>query len=131
MHLSAVLITGRGGRWYGNELYYPLTKLRCIVPNMQLRWYHRQEGGLVCGGGDKPQQVTCEKWDPSSGTWNQSHTLGDRRLAHVSWATASGVYLIGGWHTMGTSLKVKYDGSVEQGFLLKYPLRFIHMFTSN
>ena len=93
---------------------------------MRHRWDHSQEGGLACGGGKKPEQVTCEKWDPASGTWNQSHTLKERRSTHVSWATASGVYLIGGWGSWLTSEKVKYDGSVEQGFLLNLPIRFIY-----
>jgi len=38
----------------------------------------------------------------------------------VSWATASGVYLIGGWDNLRSSEKVKLDGSVEEGFSLKY-----------
>ena len=44
------------------------------------------------------------------------------RYQHVSWATASALYLIGG-HYYGngyTSELVKVDGSVEEGFKLKY-----------
>ena len=41
------------------------------------------------------------------------------RSDHVSWATASGVYLIGDGNHRKTEL-VKEDGSVEEGFKLKY-----------
>ena len=46
------------------------------------------------------------------------------RYDHVSWATGSGVYLMGGYSGPRTSEKVKEDGSVEDGFVLKYELRF-------
>ena len=49
-----------------------------------------------------------------------NHTLRKGRYAHVSWATASGVYLIGGSYSKRTSEKEKLDGSVEEGFSLKY-----------
>ena len=41
----------------------------------------------------------------------------------MSWATASGVYLMGGTYSQWTSELVKEDGSVEKGFLLKYETR--------
>ena len=43
-----------------------------------------------------------------------------RRYAHVSWATASGVYLMGGYYSEMTSELVKEDGSVKEVFQLKY-----------
>ena len=71
----------------------------------------------MCGGPDDTYN-TCVKWSPDSGTWNQSHTLRQKRSGHMSWETASGVYLIGGFDSERTSEKVKYDGSVEEGFSL-------------
>ena len=38
----------------------------------------------------------------------------------MSWSTAQGVFLIGGWYSGKTSELVKEDGSVEEGFALKY-----------
>ena len=71
--------------------------------------------------------TSCVKWSPASGTWNQSHTLKQRRFNHVSWATASGAYLIGGRDSpsLRTSEKVKLDGSVEEGFSLKYDTWYV------
>ena len=60
-----------------------------------------------------------------------SHTLRQQRYAHVSWATASGVYLIGGALSLRTSEKVKVDGSVEDSFGLKYDTRYTLHFIIN
>ena len=49
-----------------------------------------------------------------------SHNLTQKRSDHVSWSTAEGVFLIGGRHSGKTSELVKEDGSVEEGFALKY-----------
>ena len=72
---------------------------------------------------------TCVKWNPASGTWKQSHKLREKRLGHVSWATSSGVYLLGGSSSAKrTSEKVNEDGSVEESFSLKYDARYKSLF---
>ena len=43
-----------------------------------------------------------------------------KRFGHVSWLTKSGIYLIGGGYFKKTSELIKQDGTVEQGFALKY-----------
>ena len=73
--------------------------------------------------------TTCVKWSPASGTWVQSHTLRQRRWGHVSWATDSGVYLIGGQISSKTSEKVMLNGSVVESFGLKYDTRLHFAFT--
>ena len=92
-----------------------------------MRYYHSQDGELACGGGGPSTSTpnTCVKWNPASGTWRKSHTLQGKfgRYGHVSWATASGVYLIGGFFSGRTSEKVKEDRSIEDGFGLKYTTR--------
>ena len=42
----------------------------------------------------------------------------------MSWVTASGVYLMGGYFSPKTSEVVKEDGSVEEGFDLKYETEY-------
>ena len=126
MFVSAVLITGAfiSAKRRTAEIYNPLTNTSCSLPQLpEYRDWHTQEGDLACGGGGSTQ-TTCVKWSPASGTWNQSHTLRERRSDHKSWATASGVYLIRGYGGgKRTSEKVKDDGSVEEGFGLKYDTR--------
>ena len=123
MFVSAVLITGSASSSNRRtaEIYNPLTKASCSLPQLpDDRYWHTQEGDLACGGeGSQSSGTTCVKWSPVSGTWTKSHTLRQERYAHVSWATTSGVYLIGGPNSEGTSEKVK-DGSVADGFGLKY-----------
>ena len=85
-----------------------------------MRGYHSQDGGLACGGGDSSgTETSCDRW--TAGTWTRtSHTLRVGIVGHVSWSTAEGVFLIGGVYSRMTSELVKEDGSVEEGFALKY-----------
>ena len=124
-----VLITGGFNGSYDNgshlnsaEIFNPVTNTSCSLPQLpEARYFHSQDGGLVCGGGNSTSnQRTCVKWSPASGTWTLSHILRQQRRDHMSWVTASGVYLIGGEDSMRTSEKVKLDGSDEEGFVLKY-----------
>ena len=125
---SAVLITG-GFNTGSAELYNPFTNTSCLLPQLpEGRGSHCQEGNLACGGGSysSSTQHTCVKWNPASGTWMQSHNIsGGHFNSHVSWATSSGVYLIGGTYGSKTSTKVQSDGSVEEGFGLKHYTRFL------
>ena len=123
------MITGGWGDGDGNgrlrsaEIFNPVKKTSCSLPQLpEAKLTHSEDGGLSCGGNSATHttETTCVRWSPSAGTWNQSHTLRQRRQHHVSWATASGVYLIGGWDNLRSSEKVKLDGSVEEGFSLKY-----------
>ena len=66
--------------------------------------------------------TTCDQW--SEGSWTRSASLRERRRSHVSWATASGLYLIGGGYSGNTSELVKEDGSVEEGFKLKHTTEY-------
>ena len=126
--ISAVLIIGDGaGSRRSAEIYNPLTNTSCSLPQFpEDRYRHSQDGDLACGGGGTNRtRTSCIKWSPASGTWTKSHTLRQSRFGHGSWATASGVYLIGGWYSKKTSEKVKSDGTVEDGFVLKYDTRLL------
>ena len=127
LFVSVVLITGGSDSpiiGKSGEIYNSRTNKVCSLPQLpEARDYHTQDGDLACGGFIYEAYTTCVKWSPVSGTWNKSHTLEDKRLGHVSWATASGVYLIGGTINPTTTQKMKKDGSVEKGFDLKYKTR--------
>ena len=107
-------------------MFLPSSNTTCTLPDLpEGRGYHSQAGGLACGGGywtpdDAP--TSCDRW--TAGTWTRtSHNLRKQRGGHVSWSTSEGVYLIGGKYSGMTSELVKEDGSVEEGFSLKYETR--------
>ena len=120
-----VLITGGWNR-KSVEIYLPDSYTRCSLPNLPAaRYTHTQDGELACGGGcSRCSSVTgtCVKWSSESGSWTKSHTLRQRRYLHVSWATVDGVYLMGGMYSKKTTELVKEDGTVEDGFSLKYDI---------
>ena len=117
--MSVVLITG-GAERKSSEIYNPVTKASCSLPQFsEVRAGHTQNGELACGGG----KSNCVKWSPASGAWTQSHTLREARVSHLSWKTTSGVYLLGGYNTRLTSEKINMDGSVVESFNLKYETR--------
>ena len=120
----AILITG-GYKWgssYMNtaEIYLPSNNTSCKLPELPKgRSWHTQDGPWACGGGEyNSTQRTCDKW--GQGSWTRSHSLSVERYGHVSWATSSGVYLMGGENSGTTSELVKEDGTVDDGFPLIY-----------
>ena len=112
------------------EIYLPSTKTFCSLPDLpEWRVIHTQDGPWACGGLGNPQRrfpeadtsTSCAKWN--EGSWISEYSKWDGyrlRIGHVSWATSSGLYLMGGMGNMETSELVKEDGSVEEGFKLQY-----------
>ena len=131
MYFSAILITGgyNGDYLKSAEMFLPSSNTTCSLPQLpEGRYDHTQDGGpgLACGGPFSSTWNSCDRW--IVGTWTRtSHTLREKRGDHLSWSTAEGVFLIGGWDSLGwdgmTSELVKEDGSVEEGFALKYNTR--------
>ena len=125
--ITSVLISGgyNGKNLQSVEIYNPVTSSICSLPQLpEDRGAHTQDGNLACGGwGPADRLNNCVKWSSESGTWTQSHDLLQSRTAHVSWATEDGVYLMGGRSSTKTTELVKEDGSVEDGFSLKYKIR--------
>ena len=115
----AILITG-GYRLKSVEIYLPSNNTICSLPELpkgRRKVDHTQDGPLACGG-----EGSWKTWDLwSQGHWTrQPFSLRKVRFNHVSWATSSGVYLMGGMvNGLNTEL-VKKDGTVEKGFPLKY-----------
>ena len=121
MKYLAVLITGgytNEGWLRSAEIYLPAANTGCSLPDLPAPLSGQtQEGNLACGGSGINYNE-CIKWE--NGSWNKSHSLRGIRFGHASWATASGVHIIGGRALATTSELVKDDGSVEESFKLKY-----------
>ena len=89
--------------------------------------FHTQDGSLLCGGYYGSHDKFCSAWNSDSGIWNWKFiSLPRIRLGHTSWTPQSGVgtYLMGGESSYrDTTDLVKPDGTVQQGFNLKYDTR--------
>ena len=100
------------------DVYYKVMKTMILM--------FPQNGKYKCGGahqGNDETTNTCVQWNPQSGTWTKSHDLIQPRQIHVTWVTASGVYLIGGWNSPTTTEIINDGGQVREGFSLKYMTR--------
>ena len=124
----AILITGgfggEGDSLRSAEIYLPSDNTSCTLPELpKRRGGQTQDGPWICGGYPRTRTPnTCDKW--SQGNWtSQSLNLREDRVGHLSWATASGLYLLGGKYSRKTSELVKENGTVEKGFPLKYDIR--------
>ena len=121
---SGVLISGgyNRGNLKSAEMYIPESRTTCSLPELpEYKYTHTQEGPLACGG--YRGYRSCVKWSSDFGNWTHSHTLRTYRYDHVSWKTEDGIYLIGGASSSTTTELVKEDGSVQDGFSLKYSTR--------
>ena len=125
-YLLGVLITGGDNylttAYVTAEIYLPDSNTSCTLPDIPNgRTEHSQDGDLGCGGYNKIGEHLQNCFKLSNGVWTQTHNLRMKRPGdHVTWDTASGLYLMGGWISEKTSELVKKDGSVEEGFNLKY-----------
>ena len=127
LYIVGVLITGGivlGFESKTAEVYLPASNTSCYLPELpEVRSFHTQDDELVCGGNRRNSTTSCIKL--AKGVWTKSHNLRMERIYHVSWKTASGLYLIGGVYFMASSSTelLKEDGSVEEGFALIHSLR--------
>ena len=125
---KAILITGGEGGFGASqsaEIYNPVTKYSCILPQLpNERKGHTQDGPLLCGTSSINIGKTCLTWNSESGTWPQSHNLYARKYGHVSWAPESGhgIYLLGGEIDLSNPRQTEtiyLNGTVTNGIDLK------------
>ena len=125
-----VLITGgygtAGGYYKTAQIYVPQSKQFCSLPDLNnAKALHTQDGFLNCGGWQTSNLQRC--WNLAPGT-NPSISQGKECIMYSqSWTPQSGVgtYLIGGSTNGKTTDLVKTDGTVMQGFNLKYDTRYL------
>ena len=130
LHIGVLITGGYGtaGYYKTAQVYVPQSKQFCSLPDLNnAKALHTQDGFLNCGGWQTSNLQRCSKWDLESGTWNQSINLPRKRMYSQSWTPQSGVgtYLIGGSTNGKTTDLVKTDGTVMQGFNLKYDTRYL------
>ena len=125
--LDVFLIVGGNGAdaaMRSSELWYhdDTTYTSCNLPPLPERRYHGTLNGFkyCCGGENNATWTSCTEFDRplSLGSWSTSNAYLPARWYDVSWATANGIYLMGGESNNGqwtldqaqTTTLVKSDG---------------------
>ena len=109
-NISVILVSGGdpgASTAYLAELLYTNGTQLCSLPNLPqgyIRSRHSQTGLTCCGGTDYAGYTTCHTLS-SNGSWEQSHSLSQRRRWHSSWASPQGTMLIGGGFS-GTTTEI-------------------------
>jgi len=135
-----------GGAYYDGDFlpspagfYNPITNEYCNIPQMnQPRYASTTTNFIVCGGydfidydyyydystysyGSNNAPYSCEKFDPSTGTWGPYCWSWEYefpgRSAHVAWMSSIGLFLIGGYESMDTSMLISNDCSITEGLI--------------
>ena len=72
----------------------------CLLPRLPApgRQRHTQSSLTACGGSGA--RTSCLTFD---GEWEQSHSLSEERLKHVSWQSPAGILLMGGGSSSTTT----------------------------
>ena len=119
-----MLITGGTGAWgteQSAEIHHPGRDTPCVLPDLpDRRYYHTQDGSLVCGG--YYTRRSCRRWNADTGTWDLvTESLTEKRHYHSSWTPADGsvTYLMGGYSEQ-TSEAIDQDNVVTSSFPLKH-----------
>merc|ERR1711988_1430978 len=129
---ALIISGGRPDDSVGNsvEAYIPSTGQHCQLPDLpgDPRLYHTMEEMTVCGGSFISTTKYCLTL--IDGTWQTTTTLLNSRFHHSSWASPSGVILLGGSYSYSyrqprdrdTSERIQEDGTSVSGFPLEYHL---------
>ena len=123
---EGIIITGGGGGSAGITSVEVLLRndTLCTLPPLpEGRSRHSQSGLTACGGkGHGSPALTCTTL--SNGAWTTSHNLDPARRNHISWNSPSGLMLLGGGYSKGTtSLLSSSSSSVSDQFELPYDTR--------
>ena len=141
--LQAMIISGGVGQNRGVEVISPSGNVSCSLPNLPGagRRDHTQDKGLICGGYFANGQnyipvvsnvsrvsytclnLTSAGWVYTSHLLTTYLLLNRGRWRHSSWAVDDGIILMGGYgyFPVNTTELVKFDGTSEETFGLKYP----------
>jgi len=115
------------------EVFVPSTGQHCRLPSLPggSRADHSINENIVCGGGPYNSDPNYTGHDEtrsscvtlaSDGTWLETTRLLEQRYHHSSWASPSGLILLGGRGSKRTTEKIQEDGTSSYSFELKYDL---------
>ena len=119
---SGLLITGGVNDYndhetpYTAEVWLPGDR-SCMLPRLPHpgRTSHTQSSFTACGGWET--RTSCDTFD---GEWEQSHSLSEGRLRHVSWQSPAGILLMGPYSSTITELLSTTTDTTTANFSLPY-----------
>ena len=155
-----MMVTGGFKTYYSVELVYSTGVHLCFLTSLpSTRRLHTQTGVEICGGGSSyAARTSCITFKGVNktprntinasgayrgisltpliplldGSWQHSHTLGELRYGHTSWASSRGVLLMGGDSQETTTELLTDDGNTAASFTLtnnrKYNSKFYLLF---
>merc|ERR1712183_86395 len=115
------------------EVFVPSSGQHCRLPSLPggRRQDHSINENIVCGGSPYNSDPNYTGHDETrsscvtlarSGTWVETTRLLEQRYRHSSWASPSGLILLGGRGSKRTTEKIEEDGTSSYSFELKYDL---------
>ena len=108
------------------QIWKPDDNTICTIPSLPSRAYHGTLNGMkYCYpyGGNGGNKTECVGFN--QGVWSTTNAGFQhvRRGFHTSWETEGGIYIMGGESGTLTSELARNDGTVTEGFSLRYPIR--------
>ena len=110
------------GTWAGKtaEIFVPSTGQHCQLTDLPGgRYYTGSENYTVCGGEGEDTKTSCHSLT-SGGTWEKTSELLESRVGYSSWASPSGLMLLGGWYSRRTTEMIQENGTSSYNFTLEY-----------
>ena len=125
----------------------PSTGQHCRLADLPAgRRQPSMENNVVCGGKDGPEHKTSCLTLTSGGTWEKTTELLDKRqsfslfslvqcfskilnlrVGHCSWASPSGLILLGGYDSRRTTEMIQENGTSAYSFTLEYDLKHVNI----
>ena len=126
-----VLLTGLAGILIASynqaEMFIPSTKETFSLPAIpgSPRVWHTLTGTVLCGGVYPGTPKSCLELTQTGYGWQPYSTaLHEYRMAHSTWDSPSGIFLLGGYYSGDSTELVTSTGSTSQ-FSLNYKIRLV------
>ena len=121
-NILVVMVMGGGGTNPGPVELLSINGTRlCALPSLpENKFFHTLSGLITCGGGQPPNTDQKSCFTFSGGNWKKTHTLRQLRYGATSWASPSGVLIMGGIYGQETTTELLNEaGGSTASFNLK------------